>query len=147
MNLQPWAFAVLLDRARIDEYGRRAKEWTLANFAQTGFESRLRQMLEDPKFVMLYRAPALVIVLAKNHEAQSAEDCCLAAENFMLAARDEGLGTCWIGLSRPWLDLPATKAELGVPKEFRVVAPLILGHPKAWPESHGRIPPEIHWIG
>ena len=147
MNLQPWAFAVLLDRERINECGRRAKEWALANFAQTGFEPRLRQMLEDPKFVMFYHAPALVMVLAKNHEAQSVEDCCLAAENFMLAARDESLGTCWIGLSRPWLDLPATKAELDLPKESRVVAPLILGHPKAWPEPHGRIPAKIHWIG
>jgi nitroreductase len=25
-------------------------------------------------------------------------DCCLAAEKLMLAARDAGIGTCWIGL-------------------------------------------------
>ena len=30
----------------------------------------------------------------------------------MLAARNEGLGSCWIGFTRPWLDLPSTKAEL-----------------------------------
>jgi nitroreductase len=32
----------------------------------------------------------------------------------MLAARDEGIGSCWIGFSRPWLNLPSTKQELGV---------------------------------
>lgn len=147
MNLQPWAFAVLLSSARIDQYGKRAKNWTLANFSQTSFEPRLRQMLEDPNFVMFHHAPALVIILAKSSDAQAAEDCCLAAENLMLAARDEGLGTCWIGLARPWLDLASTKAELKLPKDFRVVAPITLGNPKAWPESHGRSSPEVYWIG
>jgi len=30
----------------------------------------------------------------------------------MLAARDEGVGTCWIGLARPWFNLPGIKAEI-----------------------------------
>lgn len=146
-NLQPWAFAALLDRARIEEYGKRAKIWSLANFSKTSFTPDLRQMLEEPSFMMFHQAPALVMVLAKSCDAQAAEDCCLAAENLMLVARDEGLGTCWIGLARPWLDLPSTKAELNLPKDFRVVAPIVLGHPKAWPESHGRSPAEIYWLG
>jgi nitroreductase len=56
----------------------------------------------------------------------------------MLAARDEGLGSCWIGFARPWLDLSATKAEPKLPERYHVVAPIVLGHPRAWPESHGR---------
>jgi len=36
MNLQPWAFAVLLDRERINNYARRAKDWLLANDSQVG---------------------------------------------------------------------------------------------------------------
>lgn len=147
INLQPWAFAVILHRARIEEYGKRAKLWSLANFAQTSFTPELRKMLEDPSFTMFYHAPALVMILAKSSDTQAAEDCCLAAENMMLAARDEGLGSCWIGLARPWLDLPSTKAELNLPNQCRVVAPIVFGHPKAWPESHGRSPAEIHWLG
>ncbi len=68
MNLQPWAFAVLLDRERINNYARRAKDWLL------------------------------------------------------------------------------TKHELGLPADHHVVAPIVLGYPKAWPESHGRNPAEIHWL-
>jgi nitroreductase len=147
INLQPWAFAVVLDRARIEEYGKRAKSWSLANFSQTAFTPELRRMLEDPSFTMFCHAPALVMVLAKSSDTQAAEDCCLAAENLMLAARDGGLGTCWIGLARPWLDQPSTKAELRLPNQCRVVAPIVLGHPKVWPESHGRIPAEIYWLG
>jgi len=86
-------------------------------------------------------------VLANSEDSQSAEDCCLAGENFMLAARGEGLGTCWIGFARPWLNLPETKREFGLPEKFEVVAPILLGYPKEWPEPHGRNPAEIHWVG
>jgi nitroreductase len=104
-------------------------------------------MLEDPDFTVFYHAPVLVLILATSSASQASEDCCLAAENFMLAARDEGLGTCCVGFGRPWLDLPSTKAALGLPGQYHVVAPIVLGYPKAWPESPGRKPAEIHWLG
>jgi nitroreductase len=147
MNLQPWAFAVVLDRGRIEQYAKRAKLWSLANVGQTSFTPELRKMLEDPDLTMFYHAPALVMVLAKSSDTQAAEDSCLAAENMMLGSRDEGLCTCWIGLARPWLDLPSTKAKLNLPNQCRVVAPIVLGHPKSWPESHARGPAEVSWLG
>jgi nitroreductase len=146
MNLQPWAFAVLLGRERIEGYAKRAKDWVLASLSQTSYEPSIRHMLEDPQYVLFYHAPALVAVLAKSASTQAAEDCCLAAENLMLAARNEGLGSCWIGFARPWLDLPATKAELKLPEHYHVVAPIVLGHPNAWPDSHGRNPAETYWL-
>jgi nitroreductase len=146
MNLQPWAFAVLLGRERIEAIAKRAKDWLLASLAQTSYDPAIRHMLEDPKYALFYHAPALVVILAKTAGTQSAEDCCLAGEDLMLAARNEGLGTCWIGFARPWLDLPGTKAELKVPENYHVVAPIILGHPKAWPESHGRKAAEAYWL-
>jgi nitroreductase len=146
MNLQPWAFAVLLDSERIERYAERAKNYLLANFSQTGFDASARKILEEPGYLLFYHAPALVLVLAKSSAAQAMEDCCLAAQNLMLAARDEELGTCWIGFARPWLELAPTKRELGLPEDYHVVAPIVLGHPKAWPKSHGRAPAEIHWL-
>lgn len=146
MNQQPWAFGVILGRERIDGCAKRAKDWLLASLSQTSYDPSIRHMLEDPQFALFHHAPALVVVLAKSPGTQAAEDCCLAAENFMLAARNAGLGTCWIGFARPWLDLPATKAELKLPQQYHVVAPIVLGHPKAWPQSHGRNPAEIHWL-
>jgi len=147
MNLQPWSFAVVTDRHKVDEFARRAKEWLLASLSKTSYDPAVRHMLEDPDFTVFYHAPALVLILAKSSASQVAEDCCLAAENFMLAAREEGLGTCWVGFARPWLDLPSTKTELGLPDQYHVVAPIILGYPKEWPASPGRNPAEIHWLG
>ena len=146
MNIQPWAFAVLLDRKRIDDLGARAKSHLLANFPQAGPVASLRKTVEDPHYVLFHRAPALVLVLATSSESQAAEDCCLAAQNLMLTARGEGIGSCWIGLARPWANLSSTKAELGLPERYAVVAPIVLGYPKAWPASHGRNAPEVHWL-
>jgi len=146
MNLQPWSFAVVTNRDHIADYGKRAKEWLLADLSRNAFGDHARQMLQDPAFNIFYNAPALVLVMAKSSSSQASEDACLAAQNLMLAARDRGLGTCWIGFARPWLNLPATKDELGLPAQCQVVAPIVLGHPKAWPASHGRNPAEIFWL-
>ncbi len=143
MNLQPWAFAVATGVTRIDEYARRAKEHLIAASA---LPAQARDMLNEPQFSMFYHAPVLLLVLGKSADEQAREDCCLAAQTLMLAARDAGLGTCWIGFGRPWLNLAGTKAELGIPEGYHVVAPIVMGHPVAWPESHGRRAPEIHWV-
>lgn len=49
MNLQPWAFGVLLGRERIEGYAKCAKDWLLASLAQTSYEPSIRHMLEDPE--------------------------------------------------------------------------------------------------
>ncbi len=150
MNIQPWAFAVVLGRDEVEDYARRAKESLLKGVARLpdrGIRQRFEERVQaDPDFSLFYHAPALVLVLAKSSEHQAIEDCCLAAQNLMLAARDRDLGTCWIGFARPWFNLLEVKAELGLPAEYQVIAPIVLGYPTAWPESHGRKPPEIHWI-
>ena len=147
MNRQPWAFAVLTDPVRISDYGFRAKLWLLKNLAKKPADPSLKRLLEDPAYTLFHGAPALVLILATSAEQQAAEDCCLAAQNFMLAAREEGIGTCWIALARPWLNLPPIKSELGIPKKCTVVAPIVLGYPKAWPAGYERNPAEIHWLG
>jgi nitroreductase len=146
MNLQPWAYAVIAGVARIDDYARRAKQLLLDDAAAAEFPAELRAMLADPATSIFHHAPVLVLVLARTDESQAREDCCLAAQTLLLAARDAGLGTCWIGLGRPWLNRPETKAELGIPAQYHVVAPVVMGHPVAWPPSHGRNAPEIYWV-
>ena len=147
MNLQPWAFAALVNRERINEYAVRVKSWLLTDFSKTPFDASLRTLVAGESYNVFHHAPAIVLVLAKSAQPQASEDCCLAAENLMLAARSEDLGTCCIGLARPWFNLQSTKQELGLPEQYVVVVPIVLGHPKTWPESHGRHPAEIHWLG
>ena len=90
-------------------------------------------MLADSSYDVFHGAPALVVICATFPEAQAAEDCCLAAQNLMLAAHAAGLATCPIGLARGWLNRPETKAALGIPREYVPVFPVIVGHPAQVP--------------
>jgi nitroreductase len=146
MNRQPWAFAVLADADRIADYGERARQWLLQILPENAETAGLLHLLRDSDYALFHGAPVLVLILATSAGQQAAEDCCLAGQNFMLAACDEGLGTCWIGLARPWLNLPAIKSELKIPENYHVVAPIILGYPAGPPEMHERNPVEIHWL-
>jgi nitroreductase family protein len=88
MNRQPWAFAVIANPDRIEDYACRAKLWLLQDVDEKPELSSLKPLLESPGYSLLHRAPALVLILATSNDQQAAEDCCLAGQNFMLAARD-----------------------------------------------------------
>jgi nitroreductase len=60
----------------------------------------------------------------------------------MFSAADKGLGTCWVALGANIRD-PKLRAELGIPENCRIVAPIILGYPKALPAASERHEPEI----
>ena len=70
-------------------------------------------------------------------------DCWLAAENLMIAACAMGLGTCVIGFAVESLNTAAWKAELKIPVEMTVIAPIILGVPAGETEATSRKLPQI----
>lgn len=139
MDEEPWAFAVVTGAARLKAYSDQIKAHLLA------IESRLPDVTHPYGDNIFHGAPALVVVYATQRVEQAAEDCCLAAQNLMLAAFSNGLGTCPIGLARSWLALPETKHELGIPPEWTPVFPVVVGFPDEEPENHGRRSPQIAW--
>ena len=143
VNQQPWAFAVFEGRERLAEWSGRAKSAFLAGMPAEPDEHGLRGMLSDPSFDIFYNARSLVVVCATPGGMNPAEDCCLAAQNLMLAAHGMGLGTCPIGLARPWLNLPEVKSEIGLPADVSVVLPLIVGWPVSPPPPVPRREPSI----
>ena len=143
MNLQPWAFTVLLGKQRLHELSTQAQKAALQYLLA---DSPLRSHALDPHFELFHGAAALVVVCATDGERQSAEDCCLAAENLMLAAHATGLGSCWVGFGRPWLSQDTVKRSLGIPAVLHPVAPIVIGHPKHDDAVAVRNPAKIVWI-
>lgn len=142
MNRQPWSFAVVAGAARLRGYSDRAKAHALDRL--DGPFAHSTNLLTDNADIF-HGAPALVVVCATAYGRQAAEDCCLAAQNFMLAAFANGFGTCPIGLARPWLSLAATKRELGIPLSWIPIVPIVIGTAGESPQSPGRLPAHILW--
>lgn len=143
MNSQPWVFGVIQDREALRGYSDRAKKHLLSLMQDASPLDRYRERLQDPQFNIFYDAPALVLIYARGGGHGGAGDCCLAAENLMLAACAQGLGTCWIGFSHPFFNLPEVKAELGAPADCEVVAPIIVGYPAGPVPPVQKNPPEV----
>jgi len=145
MNEQPWAFVVVEGDARLTGFSDRAKRVVLDSLTADSPLARYREHLEDAAFQIFYHAPVLVVVCATQAVSQAEEDCCLAAQNLMLEAHARGLGTCWIGFARAWLNRPEIKAELGIPAAWSAVAPLVIGHAKAAPAPTSRNAATVIW--
>jgi len=147
MNEQPWHFTVVTDADLLDEISRRSKEWMLKEVAAMPRPGHFRDLLADPLFHIFYHAPALIVISVPGDGQWSAEDCALAAQNMMLAAFEQKLGSCWIGFAQGWLNTEEGLNLLGLPRHSRVVAPIIVGYPKAASPPVPRKAPLINWIG
>jgi nitroreductase len=145
INQQPWCFVVVKDPALLAQISDRAKAHLLK--ASLGAPAHpFRDMLNDPKFDILYHAPALIVIAVTQPTDWAVEDCALAAANLMLAAHDAGLGTCWIGFAQHWLGTPEGKAALGVPPSCTPIAPIVVGHPRRSAAPVPRKAANIRWL-
>ena len=121
-NLQPWKLIVVKNNKII-------KDLAIACNNQTFLEE----------------SPVIIVACANEQEAYGVMggymnsypiDIALALEHLILAATEQGLGTCWIGAFKEQL----VKDILGVPDEVRVVALTPLGYPLRDATRRGRKP-------
>jgi len=121
-NLQPWKLVVVKNKKII-------KDLAIACNNQTFLEE----------------APILIAACAKENEAYGTMggymnsypiDIALALEHLILAAAEQGLGTCWIGAFKEQL----VKDILGVPADVKVVALTPVGYPSREASIRGRKP-------
>jgi nitroreductase len=69
-------------------------------------------------------------------------DLALTAAYLMFSATERGLGTCWINLGAHIRE-PGLLSTIGMPKDCRIVAPIIIGYPTAIPAASERHAPVI----
>jgi len=143
-NGQPWQFIVVNDKEWIRKLSDESKRNFVAaiekdpNSPLKKYEANLR----SKTFNVFYNAPCLVYIGGSKEVRSLYLDCSLAACYFMFAAAARGLGTCWINLGIEIRD-PETQKAIGMPEDFRIVAPMALGYPKAVPSLPVRNAPQI----
>lgn len=147
VNLQPWSFVVVDQSETLAACSDRAKALLRKSAPDHPELAGLQAMLAAPAFNIFYNAPVLILICATTSDEMALKDCCLAAENLMLAATALDLGTCWIGLSEAWLNSDEGKAALGIPQPFRPVAPIIVGRPNGTAAATTRRAADVRHVG
>jgi nitroreductase len=143
-NGQPWRFVVIQNPDVIRRISDDSKANLLAHLANNP-DSPLKaykQVLESDAFNVFYNAPALVMIVGPKNLRTVEVDCALAAAYFMMAAADRSLGTCWVDLGSAVRD-PDLLAEIGLSRDDRIVAPIILGWPRQVPDPPPRRAPHL----
>jgi len=96
--------------------------------------------------IICYDAPVLVLICSekdKQWENLNLLDCALAAQNMFLKAYELGLGTCYMGFVSYLNSNPETLKKVGVPYNYQLMVPLILGNPKTKQGKGKRNKPKI----
>lgn len=145
MHEEPWAFAVIQDKALLKRLSNVTKV-LVREEARTQDPAQAKHMLEivnQPDFNVFYNAGTLIVIYGKFSGAFVTADCWLAAENLMLAAYAMGLGSCVIGFAVPGLNTEESKRELGIPAEYTAYAPIIIGVPSGETPAVARKKPSV----
>jgi nitroreductase len=143
-NGQPCKFIIIQDRDYIKKLSNESKKNLLddlirnPNLPSKQYETRLR----DGQINLFYNAPCLVLFVGQKALYSLDVDCGLTVAYFMFSATSRGLGTCWIGLGAHIRDKEIL-AEIGVPLDCRIIAPIIIGYPANIPLASERHSPDI----
>jgi len=81
----------------------------------------------------LAEAPVIMAAVCEPGEEFNAA---IAVDHMVLAATDEGLGTCWVG----WFEREPVRKVLGIPKAKAVPILVTIGHAAERPEARARKP-------
>lgn len=143
-NNQPCRFIITTCKETIKRLSDESKANLLKDFTEkkTSLSPEYVDRLKNEKFNVFYNAPCVIYVVGSSAVHSLDIDCALAASYIMFSAAQRGLGTCWIGLGAYIRD-PKIKAEIGIPDNCRIVAPIIIGYPKAIPAPSERNEPKI----
>ncbi|MCX5849676.1 MAG: nitroreductase family protein [Deltaproteobacteria bacterium] len=143
-NGQPCQFIIISDKQMMKKLSDESKKNILLDFAEGKQSSSPNyvDILKSEKFNVFYNAPCLIYVVGSKNVRLLDVDCALAVSYIMFSAVQRGLGTCWINLGAQIRD-PELKAQIGMPDDCRIVAPVIIGYPKAIPAASERHAPQI----
>jgi len=127
----------MLEAARLAPSWANGQCWTFVVVT----DAKVKNALAGAGNEWIEEAPAIIAACAdpaksgeKGDQGYYLLDIGIAMEHLILAAADEGLGTCWIG----WFDEQKAREALGVPTEARVVALTPVGYPDEEPEPRPR---------
>jgi nitroreductase len=121
----------VLEAARLAPSSSNRQEMKLIVVRDAKKREALTKAANNQRFVN--EAPVIIVAISTNPERVMScgvpshpVDLAIAVDHMTLAAVDEELGTCWIGL----FSQEQVKSILGIPDKYKVVTLFPLGFPK-----------------
>ncbi len=149
-NMQQWEFIVVSGEKKTElgeSYGRFAEVYT-ANWRDAAAKESFIQ------FSRTYGGAPIVIVALTESSSDDVirkmhlESVSAAFENLLLAARAEGLGSCW--MTGPLNDEPTIRRVLDITEDKEIVAITPIGYPDMEARPPKRLDPElknkVRWV-
>jgi nitroreductase len=100
-----------------------------------------RKLAEASECAWLSTAPVVVVACAdpkssgkRDGKSYYLVDVGISMDHLILAATEQGLGTCWVG----WFDEKKARKALEVPKNLKIIAMTPIGYPDESPKPKVR---------
>ncbi len=133
----------VLEAAHLAPSASNRQAWKFVVVKDADTRQALAEAASSQAFVG--QAPIIIVAVALMPERimtcgvpSYAIDLAIAIEHIVLAAVDEGLGTCWIGT----FSQEKTRGIMGIPDKYTVVTVLPLGYPAGETTAKSRKPIE-----
>jgi nitroreductase len=124
----------IVDCARLAPSARGIQHWVFLVVMEEENLSKLSEIVNWGSFIK--DASACVVVCGKRDVKRRVEDCCLAAENIMLAAKSLGIGSCYVAALGKEID--KARDLLNIPEDFEIICFISLGYFENNPEPHDK---------
>jgi len=134
----------IIDCARLAPSSRNMQPW---NFLVVTHEETLLKISEFAALgsPFIKNAAACIAVCGTIDAKRHVEDCCLAAENIMLAAKSFGIGSCYVAAMGK--DVDGARKLLEIPDDQEIVCFITLGYfeKNPPPPAKKRLKDVIRW--
>lgn len=119
----------LLECAMLAPSAKDGRPWSFVVVDDREILEKLR--VSQPFASSLRTAPVCICVCGKEGAIPGyyQQDCAAATMNIMIAAKEMGLGTCWMGVAPRKERMDAVRGILGVPGDISPFALIAVGHP------------------
>ncbi len=152
LNMQPWKFIVIQDKALIEEMFSIAKKRLTRLYGLMPVLKIFSGQLKDERVAnaikktavntgdtVFYNAPLVIFIANDKTKNASKEDCVLAAQNMMLAAHSLGVGSCFIGRGKA-IPISYLLNKFNLPVHYDITVHLAFGYS----DEPSRTPPHRH---
>ncbi len=133
----------IVDCARLSPSARNIQHWVFLVVTEKENLSKLSGIVNWGPFIK--DATACIVVCGRKDVKRHVEDCCLASENIMLAAKSLGVGSCYVAALKK--DIEQARNLLNVSENYEIVCFIPLGYFEKNPEPHDkkRMEEVIRW--